>query len=945
MKKLLTTLAISALAVTAANAQAVLGYSLEASQGSYTPLDNPTVIFSGADSNPDWLYRTVLTPDGLSEDSGSSQGFSLGFTAVLAGDTYTDFLVAPSGYLYLGNGEISYNSNMGPSFMTYGQDYVNAGFAFSTCDYDNNTKVSYQVMGSGDDRRLVIQFENFKYKSYSNTISYNAQTILYSNGLVKVVFGNVADIPADVEVSVYAGVRHYGNYVSAEGTAATLTTARNDRGDGLLLSPDMPSGLTLTMNQPGDCARPTAQPTTIELSSTSNNINGTFTATDTADSYLVLYTTGDAVAGTPADGTYYKAGEQLGEATVAYCGPATTFEVLNLQGGTDYHFSVYAVNAYGYNGPVYNTESPLTASMSTLPAQAAGIEVTASSLNSLTIKVTSNEADDDVVVLYNAYPERDNYGDHGLFGELPADVKTGDVLPAPADFTPYYEIEGAPMPSNSGIVAYVGKAGEFTVENLEAGTGYYLAVYTRNAAGRYTTLPLYGGGSTYIESPYEGDSYFFPRYHLPPGWSGSEDEVSTVGFVNQEFYNIQTNELRPGTQVIQQQANLTRGDVTNGKEAWLTLPPVVVNDRHCMARFDYCITFGESRFSTVAYNDWAEGDRLQIRLSEDNGETWSVVAAYTDAEHPSQEETLSYVNIAADLNDYRDKTVLIQLYWKTYANAPFGCKFFVDRFSLLQGEFPAVPEVTVAKITHDTAVVSWVSQQTDYELVYNEVGGNVTHTVKVEGASSYTLEGLEPNTGYTVKVRGLLAGEEEVYSEWSDPVVFTTADYPAVDAPENLKSDTETFAATGYVQLSWSKAVDALSYEVAYRLASSTEWIYKNCEENSLLLTELESGENYVWKVRAFCTHDRETSYSAQARFTAPQMSGVADVIATGAAVSAGAGYIAVEGAQGTAVAVYSASGVQVVATASASANERYELAAGLYIVSVGNKPQKVAVK
>lgn len=159
-----------------------------------------------------------------------------------------------------------------------------------------------------------------------------------------------------------------------------------------------------------------------------------------------------------------------------------------------------------------------------------------------------------------------------------------------------------------------------------------------------------------------------------------------------------------------------------------------------------------------------------------------------------------------------------------------------------------MPEVTVAKITHDTAVVSWLSQQTDYELVYNKAGGNVTHTVKVEGASSYILEGLEPNTEYTVKVRGLLAGEEEVYSEWSDPVVFTTADYPAVDAPENLKSDTETFAATGYVQLSWSKAVDALSYEVAYRLASSTEWIYKNCEENSLLLTELESGENYVWK-------------------------------------------------------------------------------------------------
>jgi len=54
---------------------------------------------------------------------------------------------------------------------------------------------------------------------------------------------------------------------------------------------------------------------------------------------------------------------------------------------------------------------------------------------------------------------------------------------------------------------------------------------------------------------------------------------------------------------------------------------------------------------------------------------------------------------------------------------------------------------------------------------------------------------------------------------------------------------------------------------------------------------------------------------------------------------------VAVEGAQGAFVAVYSADGVQVARTAQAASDERYELPAGLYIVAVGNKTHKVSVK
>ncbi|MDE6928203.1 MAG: hypothetical protein K2P06_05700, partial [Muribaculaceae bacterium] len=93
-----------------------------------------------------------------------------------------------------------------------------------------------------------------------------------------------------------------------------------------------------------------------------------------------------------------------------------------LQGGSDYNFTVYSLNAYGLNGPVYNTISPLTGSVVTKPAPAEGINLVSADAGSLTFNVIGNAAGDEVVVLYTDYCERDNFGDHGLVGEIPADV-------------------------------------------------------------------------------------------------------------------------------------------------------------------------------------------------------------------------------------------------------------------------------------------------------------------------------------------------------------------------------------------------------------------------------------------------------------------------------------------------------------------------------------------
>lgn len=160
-----------------------------------------------------------------------------------------------------------------------------------------------------------------------------------------------------------------------------------------------------------------------------------------------------------------------------------------------------------------------------------------------------------------------------------------------------------------------------------------------------------------------------------------------------------------------------------------------------------------------------------------------------------------------------------------------------------------------------------------------------------------------------------------------DPVSFTTANYPAIDAPENLAADVETYKEDGKVVLTWDGIEEANVYEVAYRLASSTEWLYKTVSEPTVTLSDLEEGGEYIWKVRAYCTHERLTDYSAQSRFTVPKTDDIHSVAADAATVCT----------------VYDLDG-RVVATAPRS-EIRQDLKAGVYVIKTSGKTEKVIIK
>lgn len=892
MKKTVLVLVAMALVSAGASAQAVYGCLPSGSGGTYVPLENGTVIYDGASASEDIkgdnLEGKVFNPEGVvTADQTNVKGWDIGFNYRFAGKKVSQFVVSGSGFVAFGDTEVSVT----PDTRVF---YEDSNMLAAGCTPQrglsglDNTKISYGVEGSDIEKTLVVQYENYGvYTSFFGDPSpINMQLRFMEDGSWSVVFSGLSAFE-DMNGKFYCGMCAENNHIYIDDTIQEFVV--NRRSSGLLDVPSTtPDGYTVTFAAPIDCKIPAAGPSDLILTSTSTSVSGSFTGTDSADTYLVVYSK-NATEWNPVDGTYYEAGSVVEDVTISYFGFETEFEDVNLDGGENLYYKVYAVSSYGLNGPIYNMTDVLTGSTATLPSGPQA-ELKSVGLDTAVLTVTGNNKGDNVMVLLTDYCFRDRFGDKGLFGRLSGNLAVGDTLAIPEDYEAEYPVDVMPAPLNGGVVAYAGPAGEVELKGLKPSTLYFYAVYSYDANNNYSSDAVDGEVFTVIEAPYDGNTDNFPRYTLPQGWSTND---GMVNFRDDAYYDRSESKPSQGTQIIQQNARVNRGSA-DGVTTWLATSPIKITDRHIMAKYDYCMTESPNRFSTNAYNKWAENDSLLIQVSEDNGLNWNTLAKYDENDHPQQDTIYSYVSIEADLNAYRDKTILLRLAWTTHSLSPFGTNIYVDRISLQKGDFPDVPEVSVGTVTYDTAVLTWKSTQNDYEVAYRAESEEEYTTLKVTGATTITLKDLIPETKYVAKVRGILADNQ--YSEWSDSVTFTTADWPEVEPPTDLASGMEDFQKTQSAKLTWKATEDMESFEIAYRIGSSTEWIYKTSDKPELIIDGLEFSTRYIWKVRAFCSHDRETNYSYQANFTTPDKeSGISEILK-------GAGNIDIYSIEGTKV-------------------------------------------
>jgi hypothetical protein len=121
----------------------------------------------------------------------------------------------------------------------------------------------------------------------------------------------------------------------------------------------------LTFTPP--CVAPTAQPTSLILTPSATNILGSFTASASANRYLVVRTASATAPTNPINGTTYIPGTLALGGYIEAAGTSTSFNSTGLSSGVQYWYWVFAYNSVTCGGgPLYRTITPLTGTATTL---------------------------------------------------------------------------------------------------------------------------------------------------------------------------------------------------------------------------------------------------------------------------------------------------------------------------------------------------------------------------------------------------------------------------------------------------------------------------------------------------------------------------------------------------------------------------------------------------
>ncbi|HAD33209.1 MAG TPA: hypothetical protein DCF44_01690, partial [Chitinophagaceae bacterium] len=151
------------------------------------------------------------------------------------------------------------------------------------------------------------------------------------------------------------------------------------------------------------------QASNLQLTQTlTNTIQGTFNPSNNADKYIVVRTTQAQLNALPQNGVQYTVGQFIGNGTVVYQGPNTFFSSI-VQPATNYFFTIFSFRDNScIGGPTYQTLSPLTSSILSLPNCQAPLfqpnNLTFSSVGSSQMQLNfhkSIDADAYLIVRYN----------------------------------------------------------------------------------------------------------------------------------------------------------------------------------------------------------------------------------------------------------------------------------------------------------------------------------------------------------------------------------------------------------------------------------------------------------------------------------------------------------------------------------------------------------------
>ena len=445
MKKVSIILAALLGTATVAQAQLAAGYG-------FSKFVAPAEMVAGL-LNVD-NFNQVLAPDATIETPfeyvfadgtvatskwGATEGkaFEIGFDFPFAGETMKYFVPSTGGAIKLGATEnISAIANS-YFFTNFNEAYDNTIYFGNDGGIKASTglQIGYILMGEAPARMLIVGYKGY---GLNDSDAINFGFALMENG--DIVCGINGTTALTNSYSWIAGVRGSGpeDITCIGGDFDTISRTKSASST---LSSSVVDNTVLYFTYPTDVVAPDAQPTDFEVTGkTATTISGTFTPAVNADYSLVVVSEGALNAVPEAQKTYEK-GDAIGNGVVVDYTKENTFKAYDLKGTTEYTFTIFASNKYGFNGPQYNTADPLVGTVATSPGKPGPLSIYDITKDSFTLDVTADEAGDQVfVVVSDITHNPGNYGVRAYHGEISDSYKTGD------------EIEGG------GKVAYFGPA-------------------------------------------------------------------------------------------------------------------------------------------------------------------------------------------------------------------------------------------------------------------------------------------------------------------------------------------------------------------------------------------------------------------------------------------------------------------------------------------------------
>lgn len=735
LKKLFFTMAAVCCMMTG-QAQTMFLYDLDVSNGTYTPLTGATEVpIDDMGENGEMFAKTIIDGSGTNQYYGpiTEKGFPIGFDFEYNGRTMNQFFIGTDGYIVLGKDEVTASIASNPFLIFDNDDDTNLfGVVFIGNYYGcETTSISYKLEGEAPNRVLVIQYNDVELRSrgWDDTQVVARGQIQYrlyesSNNISFTLNGFK---PLD-------GAEEYMTYYSAK------MGLLGDKGDRIMISdfatgtpttadyiisytPETypADGVTYTFIHPEPCVTPAQQPTNLKLNSTNNAIFGSFEKSSYADTYLTLVTKDAELTELPQNKTTYVKGNMLGNALIADIPYGSTIQSdAVLDPGTEYNVFVFACNTKCTDGPLYNTENPLTGKVATVGEPPVNFGVVNADYDNIVLKADVAETSQ-LVIAYTAERavEHGTFEDellpYGVFGKLEGVVKAGDAIPG------------------GGEVLYVGPSTETAkLEGLEANKLYFFRAWTTDGKGNYSDyedLPVFTATDVDWTAVFDESS---SSQATPVGWNREGDwRISRGGLI-----------LRLYVQ-----------DEENGMEQWIETPDIYLGKNANRMLLDASMT------------EMSSNSEFKVQVTND-GKTYKDLAVYTS----ENAKELNDGNLKRyKFYDYAGEKVRFRIWLKAYGRTEVAINSMVVE-AVPDCDYPV--DLKVESVVGSTAKVAWTPQgeEDHWQVSWKKSDSEEWCEPVISDKPEYEITDLDAVTNYDVRVRAYCSSESQ--SKWSDSVTL-----------------------------------------------------------------------------------------------------------------------------------------------------------------------------